>query len=130
MSRPTFRTYVELPISVRHAWDGYPIVDAALEALEQGQFQEAALLADAVYTDDRTSGCLQTRINGLFGLPKEFKYPGQADAKEDAEPRIIPARMQARPYYQVRERANTGAALELKQEITELARLNWEKMFP
>lgn len=124
MPRPSFRTYQELPIAVRHSWDGYVIVDEALERLEQGQFLDAALLADAVYTDDRVNGCMQTRINGLFGLPLEFKYPGQAEARASAKPAVVGA-----PTKDVGE-GDDAEAMALKQRIAELARLNWEKMLP
>lgn len=125
MPRPSFKTFSELPISVRHAWDGYVVVDQALERLEQGQFQEAALLADAVFTDDRVAGCLATRINGLFGLPMEFRYPGQTEANARAKPVN-----EAAPTLGVGGETEDPRVLELKQHIAEQARLNWEKMFP
>lgn len=125
MPRPSFKTYSELPIAVRHAWEGYPLVDQALERLEQGQFQEAALLADAIFTDDRVAGCLATRINGLFGLPLEVRFPGQAKARASAKPVGEDA-----PTQGVGGGGDDAAVLELKQEIAELARTNWEKMLP
>lgn len=122
LSRPTFRTYTELPISVRHVWDGYPIVDLALEALERGQFHDASLLADAVFTDDRVAGCLSTRVNGLFGLPLEIRYPGQTRAKPGV--RVV---------HGPGEGGGAGEdqqVLALKKEIAEKCRENWERMFP
>lgn len=125
MPRPSFRTYQELPITVQHAWQGYQAVDLALERLEQGNFLDAALLADAIYTDDRVNGCMQTRINGLFGLPMEFRYPGQAEARASAKPAA-----DGLPTKDVGDGGDDAQALELKQRIAELARLNWSKMFP
>lgn len=96
--------------------------------LEHGQFSEAAFLSDAVYTDDRVSGVVDTRINGLFGLPLEFRYPGQAEAKAKKKPALAGAPTQsvgAAP-----DRKNSPEAMALKLEIVEKVRQNWEKMFP
>lgn len=125
MPRPSFKAFSELPIAVRHSWDGYPLVDQALERLEQGQFLEASLLADAVFTDDRVAGCLATRINGLFGLPLEIRYPGQAKARASSKPVGENA-----PTQGVGGGADDAQVLELKQHIADTARSNWEKMLP
>lgn len=133
ITRPSFRRYVELPITVRHAWEGYGIVDQALISLEQGQFQEAALLSDAVYTDDRVIGCLSTRINGLFGLPLEFKYPGQDGQHSSVKPVAPsdPADGDDAPTERVGpSNADDDKAMELKKTIVGLVEANWEKMIP
>lgn len=111
---PTFRQYLELPIQVQHAYDGYPEVDDALQALEQGQFQQASLLSDAVYTDDRVSGVLSTRANALFGLPMSFKYQGQDDG-EKAQPG---------------EGEGVDPATELKQLVRDRVEKLWAQIFP
>jgi phage gp29-like protein len=123
------RRYLELPITTRHAWDSYAVVDSALEQLEQGQFLEASLLTDAVYTDDRVIGCLSTRINGLFGLPLDFKYPGQDDAHGSAKP-ADDDQGQDVATVKVGEEKDPPEVLALKKEICELAEKNWEKMVP
>lgn len=79
------KQYLELPVQVQHAWEGYPVVDAALIQLEQGWFLNAALLSDAVFTDDRCAACINTRTNAVFSLPMEFKYQGEDDESEDDE---------------------------------------------
>ncbi len=82
MSRPPLSRYTQLPASVQHSWDAWPVVDAALQELEVGQFGTPALLADALLADDRVAGVLATRINGLLGLPLEFVAQGD-DAGEE-----------------------------------------------
>lgn len=79
------KQYLELPIQVRHAYEGYPQVDAALIQLEAGWFQDACLLFDCCYTDDRVAACLNTRGNGLFSLELEFKYQGEEEDSEEDE---------------------------------------------
>lgn len=115
MPVPSLRYYLELPISVQHSFDAYPAVDQAIQALEQGEFYQPALLADACFTDDRVSACIATRMNAIFGLPMEFKYQGQdtereqsADAPEEDAPELV----------------------ALKQEIVEQCQEKWEQMFP
>jgi hypothetical protein len=106
--RPSFRGYRELPLVVRHAWESYAVVDQALEHLEQGQFLEAALLSDAVLSDDRAGGIVDTRVTALLGLPMKFEWQGQSGgAQEESE--------------EVRA---------LQQEIAEWTERNWERMFP
>ncbi len=83
MYRPSLKQFLELPIVVQHSVDAYPYVDAAIQDLEQGQFLAPSLLADAVYTDDRVSGVISTRLNAIFALPMEFKWQGQEE--EDAK---------------------------------------------
>lgn len=109
--------FLELPIQVQHVWDAYPVVDDALEMLEQGQFLAAAMLTDAVYTDDRVIGVLSTRINALFALPMDFKYQGQEDGSGDEEDDADGDEQAA-------------AVLELKKEIRDRAKKHWSRMFP
>lgn len=120
---PSLKSFLELPISVRHAWDSYAAVDDALVSLEQGQFLEAALLADAVWTDDRVIACLGTRQNALFGLPMAFKYQGQegkktagANADDKAD--------------QADEEEDSPELLALKQKVAQLVAKYWERMLP
>lgn len=129
MGRPNFRRYVELPIAVRHAWEGYGVVDQALESLERGQFLEAALLTDAVYTDDRVIGCLSTRINALFGLPMEFKYPGQDKEHSSVKPSDAAGEGNA-PTEHAEQGQDAPEVLELKKRIVALVQANWERIVP
>lgn len=121
--RPQFRSFLELPISVKHAYEGYPEVDAALISLEQGNFYDASLLADACYTDDRVLTCLTTRINGLFSRPLEFAYPGQKKARTKVKSAAPgePGQTQAK---------DSPEVLGLKQQICQLVAENWERMMP
>lgn len=106
--------FLELPIQVQHVWDAYTVVDDALQDLEQGQFMAAAMLSDAVYTDDRVLGVLSTRINALFALPMDFKYQGQTEGGEaPPEPG-----------------GEEDAVLELKKDIRDRAKKHWSRMFP
>lgn len=87
MPRPSLKQFLELPITVQHAYDAYPLVDSALADLEQGQFSSASMLTDAVYTDDRVAGIINTRLNAVDALDMDFKWQGQdeQEAKEKAE---------------------------------------------
>lgn len=124
MGRPQFRSFLELPISVKHAYEGYPEVDAALISLEQGNFYDASLLSDACYTDDRVLTCLTTRINGLFSRPLEFAYPGQKKARSTLKP-TGPGQAGA-----TTKPKDSPEVLALKQQITQLVAENWERMMP
>lgn len=128
---PSMQRFTELPITVQHVWDSYPAVDNALAALEQGQFQDAATLADAIYTDDRVIGCLSTRINGLFGLPLEFKWPGQDEAHGSVKPSAAPSGQEVPTQHVTKdEDKDPPEVQELKEKIVRLAERNWEKMLP
>lgn len=120
MLTPSLKSFLELPISVRHAWDGYGAVDDALVQLEQGQFLDAALLADAVWTDDRVIACLSTRQNALFGLPLSFKYQGE-EGKDNAG---------ANADDKAEEAEDSPGVLALKQKVAQLVAKYWERMLP
>lgn len=120
MPRPSFKEFLELPISVQHVWDSYPVVDNALVDLEQGQFMQAAMLADAVYTDDRVSAVLSTRSNALFGLPMSFKYQGQ-DEGEKKKPGTAPAEDEAQ---------ESPDVTALKVKVRDTVKKLWNQMFP
>ena len=77
--------FMELPIAVQLDWAGYPIVNAALAQLTYGWYQEASLLADAVWTDDQVATCLNTRTNALFSRPIEFLAQGEGTSKTTTE---------------------------------------------
>lgn len=131
--KPSTTAYLELPISVQHAWDAYPIVDQALEELEHGQFLNAAMLADAVRTDDRALGCISTRVNAIFGLPMEFKWQGQGDEHASALPGSPTGGDGAQasgPTEHVGESEDSPEVIRLKQRVCKLVEDNWERMMP
>lgn len=111
MQAPSLKSYLELPIQVQHRWDAYPTVDRALMDLEIGNFLQAALLSDAVYTDDRVTGVITTRINAITGLPMEFKWQGQDEATGEDDDQ-------------------GDEIVELKKRIVEKCEQQWERMLP
>lgn len=124
MAAPSFREFLELPITVQHCWEAYPAVDEALIELEGGQFNAAAQLSDAVYCDDRVSAVLSTRSNALFGLPMSFKYQGQeAAAKKPAG-----AGATAIPSKDAGE--DSPEVVELKIKVRDSVEKLWTQMFP
>jgi hypothetical protein len=101
--------YVELPISVANAWESYAQVANAIDELTvAGVYLGAALLTQALFSDDRVGACLDTRTNGIFGLPMEFKYVGQDD-EDSGDP------------------ANVMA---LKEHIRDVTETHWEDILP
>ena len=122
MPVPSFKEFLELPINTQHSYDCYPAVDEALVDLEQGQFMQAALLTDAVYTDDRVSAVLNTRANALFGLPMSFKYQGQDDAqKKPQTPGAIPGKSDA---------SESSEVTDLKLKVRDTVEKLWNQIFP
>ena len=75
MPHPPRSQQRDLPVSTFNDWDTVGLVRQALSELERGQFRSAAYLVDAMGRDDRISGVLATRVNGLLGLPLEFAAP-------------------------------------------------------
>lgn len=120
MLRPSLQTYLELPITVVHAWESYPVVDQALIELEQGQFQSAAWLAQSFQQDGRFKACLSTRLNALAGLPMSFKYQGE-EGKETSG---------ANADDKGDENTDSAEVLALKQQVAELVAKYWERMVP
>lgn len=108
---PSFREFLELPITVQQYWDSYADVSNALDGLTQtGFYYQAALLADALYVDDRISSVINTRTNAIFGLPMQFKWQGQDDPQgEDAESKDL---------------------VDFKKYVSELIEERWESIFP
>lgn len=73
------RTRVYQPLSV-HSWGEWDRdvskVKSALRQMENGEFGQAAQLADAMGRDDRVEGVFGTRVEGLLGLPMQFEPRG------------------------------------------------------
>ncbi len=65
-------------------WDKVRSIDAIVEEAEAGLFYSPALLVDLCLRDDRVSGVLNARINGLLGKPVTF-----TPAKDTAKGRKI-----------------------------------------
>ncbi len=69
MPNPPVTAVREMPVWAWGEFDSVSRVKAAIRALEQGQFAEAALLCDAMRRDDRVAGALLTRTEALPALP-------------------------------------------------------------
>jgi len=72
----------ELPAYGILRWDEMGAIRAALNQHMMGQFQLSAQMLDAMMGDDRITGVLSARIDGLLGLPMLMKTP---DGLEDDE---------------------------------------------
>ncbi len=57
---------------------------AAIRSLEQGQFNAAAQLSDAMDRDDRVSGCMLARTWALPSLPRKISASKEDDARREA----------------------------------------------
>jgi phage gp29-like protein len=66
-------------------WDSVYSVQAALLQLENGMFQSAALLADAILRDDRVIAVMDTFIDGVLGLPFHLEPAGGEKATARAK---------------------------------------------
>lgn len=101
--------YLELPISIQNVWDQYTQVGNAIDELTiGGVYLNAALLTQALFSDDRIGACLDTRCNGLFGRPMEFKYVGQDDGTDDEPAEVV----------------------SLKEHIRDTIETHWETILP
>ncbi len=70
----------DLPVATFPGWDSVTSVRGALVQLEQGKFELAAMLLDAMEQDDRVKGTTAARYDGLLGLPLEMRPPtGEED---------------------------------------------------
>lgn len=108
---PSFRQFLELPISVASQIDGYREVTEALDALTQtGDYMQASLLADAAMVDDRIQAVIKTRTNAIFGLPMVFKWQGQDDP-------------------QLEDKYNKRLT-DFKKFVTDQVETQWEAIFP
>lgn len=106
---PGQRKWLELPIIVQNNWDSYTQIAEAIDDLTvAGNYLSASLLTQALFSDDRVSACLNTRINAIFGLPMLFRYPGQDSNDDDVTPE----------------------ALELKTLIRDVVEEEWEEIMP
>jgi hypothetical protein len=96
--KPKRANHQELPTFSYAEFDRAPQIKGILVALESGQFYNAALLCDAMLRDDRVSGVMMTRLNGLLGTPLEFEPAKDtalgnkiAAAAKKAWPKMFPA---------------------------------------
>jgi phage gp29-like protein len=106
---PPQRKWLELPIVVQNTWDNYTQVAEAIDQLTiAGNYLQASLLVQSLFSDDRVSACLNTRTNAIFGLPMEFKYPGQDQPEDDA----------------------TAEMVALKEHIRDVVESEWEDIMP
>ena len=65
------RVYTAYTPGIRPAWD-VDEVRRSLTAHEGGTFESSAMMSDAMMRDERLAATLETRINGLLGLPFEM----------------------------------------------------------
>lgn len=72
----------EIPHFSWSEWDSVGMVKMALRSLEQGHFDAAAMVVDAMTRDDRIGGCLQTFTQALPSLPVTFEQGKGARAEE------------------------------------------------
>jgi|GEM_PF-3459038 phage gp29-like protein len=108
---PSGRQFLELPITSQQVWESYAHVASVLEDLATaGRYQGAALLADACFTDDRMVAVLNTRINGVFALPMEFKTQGEGEDESEAP--------------------DPPKVAELKAMVAKVVEDNWETIMP
>jgi len=104
---PPRRKATDLPVYTWTEWDSVDRVKAALLSLEQGQFLPAAQLVDAMGRDDRISGVLNTRVNGMLGLPVDV-----ADDKAEKVTRALKdGRSKMFPKAQARRLLRSGIML-------------------
>ena len=105
----TLNKFLELPIGTQNVWESYEEIAAALDQLTTaGNYYASSLLTQALFSDDRVSACLSTRTNAIFGLPIDFKYPGQDEPEDDSDEQ----------------------ELELKAHIRDSVQANWEDILP
>jgi len=103
---PTQRRYRQLPVTVPALKYDVPTVFSAINAHENGLFNQSAILHDAMMRDDRYAGCMQTRVQTAAGAPRTVKLAERSDAEEarvaldGAASRMIPkgARAQLREW--------------------------------
>lgn len=106
---PSQKQFLELPIAVQQTWDSYVLINEALINLAYGGwYQQAALLCDATFTDDRVVAVLNTRTNSAMSLPMVFKYQNEGETDKTERPEVV----------------------ALKQKVTKIVEDNWEAMFP
>lgn len=63
---------VEPPVQAFSTWDSVQAIQSALAELENGQFRTAALLCEGMGRDDRITGTVDARVNGVLSLPLDF----------------------------------------------------------
>lgn len=84
MARPDLTVYRDLPVYGVPSPRRLGHLEGILRSLEMGLFRDAALLCDSMLRDDRISGVLMARLNGLLGLALVFTA-----AKDTARGKLI-----------------------------------------
>lgn len=69
----------DLPVTSFGSWDDVQAVRSALVALDQGQFNQAALLLDTMLGDSHVAAKLSDRLEGLFGSAFAMRPPPGLD---------------------------------------------------
>lgn len=65
----------DLPLYDNRLWETVGAVRSALTQLNEGEFEAAALMVDAMLADDRVSGVWSCRADGLTALPLDMRVP-------------------------------------------------------
>lgn len=86
--RPDAREYRELPALRGTVWDRKRQLDQIIYALEDGQFGDAARLADQMRRDDRIRACEMTRTKALVSVPVEWEA-AQIRGRETSKTRAV-----------------------------------------
>lgn len=80
-----YRRYLEVPSFTWTEWDSVGLVKQAVRSLEQGQFDAAMLVIDAMTRDDRLRSALEKRTQAIPSLPRTVKDAKGPNATKCAE---------------------------------------------
>lgn len=79
---PTIRKYRQLPVNVPLVSWNVDSVYEAINAHENGLFQQSSILHDAMMRDDCYAGRMQTRVQTAIGIERRVKLSEKSDAEE------------------------------------------------
>lgn len=75
---PVRKVARDQPVLSFSDWDNVTMVKAAIRGIEQGRFDSASMVIDAMGRDDRIEGVLLTRAGALPSLPLSLEPKGDA----------------------------------------------------
>ena len=79
---PTIRKYRQLPVNVPLVSWNVDSVYEAINAHENGLFQQSSILHDTMMRDDCYAGRMQTRVQTAIGIERRVKLSEKSDAEE------------------------------------------------
>lgn len=85
LARPPSKSLRELPVVSVESFQDVGLLRQALVQHELGYFQSSASLLDLMGRDDRITGLLSQRFNGLLGLPFDFDGKDEEASKPFVE---------------------------------------------